>query len=166
MSSAADKLKRRAFYADYKITRKPMPEELVGQLPLINEAIAAHGVRSGVQPGFEADDMLAAIAMLLKQVAEHRALVENEYTRAVNADGNPEALAVMAEVFSPCDAEWRGLWRAPSRAKRSWSKFATPWTSSTKASGHCWKASRRAKQRRRSWRPPWKCSSHAAPGLA
>ncbi len=62
-----------------------------------------------VVAGFEADDMLAAIAMLLKQVAEGRAQIENQYARGVSADGNPEARAIMAEVFAPCDAEWRGL---------------------------------------------------------
>ena len=67
-----------------------------------------------VAAGFEADDMLAAIAMLLKQTAEHRAQVENQYVRGVSAEGNPEAQAIMAEVFEPCDAEWRGLGTIPS----------------------------------------------------
>lgn len=62
-----------------------------------------------VVAGFEADDMLAAIEMLLKQLAEKRAQVENQYTRGVSADGNLEAQAIMEEVFEPCDAEWRGL---------------------------------------------------------
>jgi hydrogenase expression/formation protein HypD len=66
-----------------------------------------------VVAGFEADDMLAAIEMLLKQVAEGRAQVENQYVRGVNADGNLEAQAIMAEVFEPCDAEWRGLGMIP-----------------------------------------------------
>jgi hydrogenase expression/formation protein HypD len=66
-----------------------------------------------VVAGFEADDMLAAIEMLLKQVAEGRAQVENQYTRGVSAGGNPEAQAIMAEVFEPCDAEWRGLGMIP-----------------------------------------------------
>ena len=67
-----------------------------------------------VVAGFEADDMLAAIAMLLKQVAEKRAQVEIQYTRGVSADGNLEALKIMAEVFEPCDAEWRGLGTIPA----------------------------------------------------
>ncbi len=66
-----------------------------------------------VVAGFEADDMLAAIEMLLKQVTEGRAQVENQYTRGVSADGNLEAQAIMAEVFEPCDAEWRGLGMIP-----------------------------------------------------
>lgn len=67
-----------------------------------------------VVAGFEADDMLAAITMLLKQIAEGRAKVENQYVRGVSAEGNPEALAIMAEVFEPCDAEWRGLGPIPA----------------------------------------------------
>jgi len=66
-----------------------------------------------VVAGFEADDMLAAIEMLLKQMAENRAQVENQYTRGVSAEGNLEAQAIMAEVFEPCDAEWRGLGMIP-----------------------------------------------------
>jgi len=66
-----------------------------------------------VVAGFEADDILAAIAMLLKQLAENRAQVENQYTRGVSTDGNLEAQAIMAEVFEPCDAEWRGLGMIP-----------------------------------------------------
>ncbi|MDD5679458.1 MAG: hydrogenase formation protein HypD [Kiritimatiellae bacterium] len=66
-----------------------------------------------VVAGFEADDMLAAIEMLLKQLAEGRAQVENQYTRGVSADGNVEAQAILAEVFESCDAEWRGLGMIP-----------------------------------------------------
>lgn len=66
-----------------------------------------------VVAGFEADDMLAAIEMLLKQIAEGRSQVENQYTRGVSADGNLEAQAIMTEVFEPCDVEWRGLGMIP-----------------------------------------------------
>jgi hydrogenase expression/formation protein HypD len=62
-----------------------------------------------VVTGFEAIDLLEGIAMLLRQIAEGRSEVEIEYTRAVTMEGNRLAQRVMAEVFEPCDSEWRGL---------------------------------------------------------
>lgn len=59
--------------------------------------------------GFEPIDILRAIRMLVDQVNEGHARVDNAYSRSVLAQGNRTALAVMNEVFEPCDAEWRGL---------------------------------------------------------
>jgi hypothetical protein len=49
--------------------------------------------------GFEPLDVMQAILMLVRQVNEGRAEVENEFTRAVTRDGNRAAQAVVAEVF-------------------------------------------------------------------
>lgn len=60
--------------------------------------------------GFEPLDVLQAILMLVRQVNEGRAEVENEFTRAVNPTGNLRAQALMDQVFELRDAfEWRGL---------------------------------------------------------
>ena len=60
--------------------------------------------------GFEPLDLLQAVYMILKQKAEGRCLVENQYTRVVPYEGNPQALRVMAEVFElRSHFEWRGL---------------------------------------------------------
>jgi hydrogenase expression/formation protein HypD len=60
--------------------------------------------------GFEPLDVMQAILMLLRQVNEGRAAVENEFTRAVTRDGNAKAQALVAEVFELRDEfEWRGL---------------------------------------------------------
>lgn len=67
-----------------------------------------YGVPS-VITGFEPIDVLQGIYMLAKQVAEGRADVEIAYTRAVPPAGNPAAIAKIAEVFEPMDAEWRGI---------------------------------------------------------
>ncbi|MBE0476224.1 MAG: hydrogenase formation protein HypD [Coriobacteriia bacterium] len=67
-----------------------------------------HGVPS-VITGFEPVDVLQGIWMLAKQLAEGRAEVEIAYTRATAPEGNPAALAKMAEVFEAADAEWRGI---------------------------------------------------------
>ena len=63
-----------------------------------------------VTAGFEPLDILQAIAMLLTQIREGRCEVENQYTRVVRDEGNPRALAVLAEVFElRPHFEWRGL---------------------------------------------------------
>ena len=60
--------------------------------------------------GFEPLDVLQAIYMVVKQVVEGRAEVENQYARCVQRDGNPMALKALCEVFEPRDYfEWRGL---------------------------------------------------------
>jgi hydrogenase expression/formation protein HypD len=60
--------------------------------------------------GFEPLDLLQSVYMILKQFAEGRAEVENQYGRVVPYDGNPTALAVLARVFSLRPYfEWRGL---------------------------------------------------------
>ncbi|MHB8671119.1 MAG: hydrogenase formation protein HypD [Acidimicrobiales bacterium] len=63
-----------------------------------------------VTAGFEPLDVLQAVAMLLMQIRQGRCEVENQYTRVVSDEGNPRALAVLAEVFElRSHFEWRGL---------------------------------------------------------
>ncbi|MCU1428314.1 MAG: hypD [Actinomycetia bacterium] len=63
-----------------------------------------------VTTGFEPLDILHGIMMLLRQIREGRCEVENQYTRVVRDEGNPRALAVLAEVFElRPHFEWRGL---------------------------------------------------------
>jgi len=62
-----------------------------------------------VVTGFEPADVMQGIEMLLAQILARESRVEIQYSRAVTWEGNPRARAVMAEVFEPCDAAWRGL---------------------------------------------------------
>jgi hydrogenase expression/formation protein HypD len=59
--------------------------------------------------GFEPLDLLEAIAMLVAQLEDGRAVVENQYARSVSYDGNRAAQQLMEEVFEVCDRQWRGL---------------------------------------------------------
>ena len=62
--------------------------------------------------GFEPLDVLQAILMLVRQVNDGRAEVENEFSRAVTPSGNRHAQALMDEVFELRESfEWRGLGR-------------------------------------------------------
>ena len=49
-------------YEAYKGTRKPMPEELREQVPLIKEMLAAMGINIMSLEGYEADDLLGTVA--------------------------------------------------------------------------------------------------------
>ena len=53
--------------ADYKATRKPMPEELAVQMPLLKETLDAMGVRRYEMQGFEADDILGTVSVQCEQ---------------------------------------------------------------------------------------------------
>jgi hydrogenase expression/formation protein HypD len=64
---------------------------------------------SCVVSGFEPADVLRALIMLVRQVNEGRAEVENAYSRVVTVEGNAQARAVMDTVFELEDTPWRGL---------------------------------------------------------
>lgn len=67
--------------------------------------------------GFEPLDVMQAILMLIRQVNDGRAAVENEFTRAVTREGNLKAQDIVAEVFELRDTfEWRGLGSVPDSA--------------------------------------------------
>jgi hydrogenase expression/formation protein HypD len=60
--------------------------------------------------GFEPLDVMQAILMLVRQVNEGRAEVENEFTRAVTREGNTKAQSLVADVLELRPSfEWRGL---------------------------------------------------------
>ncbi|MEQ9259802.1 MAG: hydrogenase formation protein HypD [Roseovarius sp.] len=63
-----------------------------------------------VVAGFEPLDLLQAVLMVLEQVRDGRAEVENQYARVVPEEGNPVSLAAIADVYEPRPTfEWRGL---------------------------------------------------------
>lgn len=53
---------RHKVYSDYKGTRKPMPEELREQVPLIKEVLHSMNIETCEQAGLEADDILGTLA--------------------------------------------------------------------------------------------------------
>jgi len=63
-----------------------------------------------VVAGFEPLDLLESIAMIVDQLADGRAEVENQYARVVRDDGNPVALRAIADTMTLRPwFEWRGL---------------------------------------------------------
>jgi hydrogenase expression/formation protein HypD len=63
-----------------------------------------------VVSGFEPLDVLQGIYLILRQLAEGRSEVENQYTRVVHDEGNPKALQVISKTMElRTTFEWRGL---------------------------------------------------------
>ena len=59
--------------------------------------------------GFEPLDLLMSIWMLVKQIKQGNAHVQNEYARAVHKNGNTKAKEAIDEVFESVDMKWRGF---------------------------------------------------------
>jgi hydrogenase expression/formation protein HypD len=88
---------------------------VIGSQPY--EYFAEEYARPVVIAGFEPLDVMQAILMLVRQLNDGRAEVENEFTRAVTRDGNTKAKALVAEVFELRRSfEWRGLGEVPYSA--------------------------------------------------
>jgi len=65
-----DKTFRHELYTEYKANRKPMPEELVEQIPRLRELLAAWGVAVLEKSGYEADDVMATLARRSTEVCD------------------------------------------------------------------------------------------------
>ncbi|MGC8560726.1 MAG: hydrogenase formation protein HypD [Phycisphaerae bacterium] len=59
--------------------------------------------------GFEPTQLIASLLCLTELVLNRQTALVNQYREAVRLDGNPRALALLAEVFEPGDARWRGM---------------------------------------------------------
>jgi hydrogenase expression/formation protein HypD len=82
------------------------------------EPLAARHHVPIVVTGFEPLDVLDGIRRCVEQLERGDATVENAYPRAVRAEGNPAARAMLAEVFEVCDRQWRGIGTIPSSGWR------------------------------------------------
>lgn len=72
--------------------------------------IARHYHKPITIAGFEPLDVLQSLWMVLRQLADGRCIVENQYGRIVPAEGNARALAAVQEVYELRPFfEWRGL---------------------------------------------------------
>jgi hydrogenase expression/formation protein HypD len=90
---------------------------IIGSQPY--EYFAGEYRKPVVIAGFEPLDVMQAIEMLVRQVNDGRACVENEFSRAVTREGNAKAKALVADVFELRRAfEWRGLGLVPYSALR------------------------------------------------
>ncbi|WP_243310317.1 hydrogenase formation protein HypD [Fundidesulfovibrio agrisoli] len=66
-----------------------------------------------VVAGFEPVDLLQAILLMAEMKRQGKPKVINNYKRVVADEGNPKARAIVAEVYKPVDALWRGIGTIP-----------------------------------------------------
>ncbi|MFW6121032.1 MAG: hydrogenase formation protein HypD [Petrotogales bacterium] len=59
--------------------------------------------------GFEPLDLLMAAWMLVRQMKRGKSIVENEYLRGVNEEGNIKAQKAINDVFGLIEVKWRGF---------------------------------------------------------
>lgn len=96
---------------------------VIGSRPF--EFFAEEYHRPVVIAGFEPLDVMQAVLMLVRQLNDGRAEVENEYTRVVTRDGNLKAQALVAETLELRSSfEWRGLGEVPYSGLRIKADFA------------------------------------------
>ena len=69
---------RHEMYKEYKGTRKPMPEELREQVPLMREMLKAMNIRTLSIPGLEADDILGTAARRAEEAGSEVALISGD----------------------------------------------------------------------------------------
>ena len=62
-----------------------------------------------VVTGFEPLDILEGVLMVIRQLEEGRACVENQYSRILSREGNVAAQKLVKQVFEVGDRKWRGV---------------------------------------------------------
>jgi hydrogenase expression/formation protein HypD len=77
-----------------------------------------------VVTGFEPLDILEGIRRTVRQLEEGRHEVENAYPRAVPAEGNPAAMAMLRDVFEVTDRTWRGIGMIPASGWKLSERYA------------------------------------------
>ncbi|MDR3177053.1 MAG: hydrogenase formation protein HypD [Desulfovibrio sp.] len=75
--------------------------------------IAGEFGKPGVVGGFEPADILHSLLLMIRMRNRGEAEIQNQYRRAVEPEGNAKARALLAEVFAPANALWRGLGAIP-----------------------------------------------------
>ncbi len=68
--------------------------------------------------GFSGNDVIGGIYDLLCQLQAGSCEVHNLYSSVVTPHGNPQAMAAIERVFTPCDALWRGIGNVPMSGLR------------------------------------------------
>ncbi len=77
-----------------------------------------------VVTGFEPLDILEGIRRTVLQLESGRHEMENAYPRAVRDEGNPAAMAMLADVFDVTDRTWRGIGMIPGSGWRLSERYA------------------------------------------
>lgn len=96
---------------------------VIGYAPY--EPLAKEFAKPVVIAGFEPLDVMLSTLMVIRQLNEGRAEVENQYTRVVSREGNRKAQAIVNDIFELRETfEWRGLGFVPDSALRVRATYA------------------------------------------
>ncbi|MBR2582602.1 MAG: DNA polymerase I [Oscillospiraceae bacterium] len=84
---------RHRAYEGYKAQRKPMPEDLAAQMPVLKEVLDAMGIRRYEIPGYEADDILGTVA----------AVCEKQGWSCTVVTGDKDSLQLISDRTTVCN---------------------------------------------------------------
>jgi hydrogenase expression/formation protein HypD len=73
--------------------------------------------------GFEINDVLISLLIVLKQIEKKVFKVENSYSRLVKPEGNEKAQAIVEQVFEAADSNWRGIGIIPNSGMKIKEKY-------------------------------------------
>lgn len=88
---------RHRAYAGYKAQRKPMPEELAVQIPLLKEVLDAMGIRRYELEGYEADDILGTASLIC----------EKSGWKCTVVTGDKDSLQLISDDTTVCNVKTR-----------------------------------------------------------
>ncbi len=74
--------------------------------------------------GFEPLDIMQGVLMTVRQLEAGSAVVENQYSRVLNRDGNLPARKLVESIFEVTDRKWRGVGNIPESGYRLRSQYA------------------------------------------
>ena len=74
--------------------------------------------------GFEAEEILSALASLLEQIDGGKVEVANNYRAVVKAEGNLSAKNILAQVYEVADVSWRGMGKIPASGLKMRDEFS------------------------------------------
>lgn len=83
---------RHTLYEEYKGTRKPMPEELRPQIPLMRELLSAMRVHVCELEGYEADDLLGTAARMANERGVHAYILTGDRDSLQLVGGETEVI--------------------------------------------------------------------------
>lgn len=74
--------------------------------------------------GFEAEEILTALASILEQIDSGKIEVANDYRSVVKPEGNVAAQKILSQVYEVTDADWRGMGKIPASGLKMRDEFA------------------------------------------
>ncbi len=80
----------------------------------------------GVISGFSAEDIISSLLLLFEMFNKDIYKVVNNYPAAVRDNGNEKSRRLLAEMFEPADAEWRGLGSIPGSGLKLKPAYSRP----------------------------------------